>query len=139
VVGRIACGYLFDRLPPARVAFVFTLAPALGCAFLLTQELSFPLAAVAVLLVGLQQGSEVDVIAYFVSRCFGMRQYSSIYGTVAMLGHFGTVGGVVAFGVIFDLTGTYQVALMISVASFILASLSLLSIGAIPRHAEATA
>lgn len=116
--GRLITGFALDRWPPTLVAAVMTAVPAIGMTLLLIPTPSFALAAVAVLMIGLQQGSEVDLIAYFVSRRFGVANYGSIYGRVATFGAVGTAVGLALFGWIHDATGTYDWALVIGAAAF---------------------
>lgn len=116
--GRLATGFALDRFSPTVVAGVMTIVPAIGMALLLIPEPSFAVAAVAVLMIGLQQGSEVDLIAYFVSRRFGVTNYGAIYGRIATFGAVGTAVGLALFGWVHTATGTYDVALVIGAVAF---------------------
>jgi len=107
VAGRLACGYLLDRAHPQRVAFFFTLVPAIGC-FLLWHLTGSPLVAfLAVAAIGVQQGAEVDVFAFFVARRFGLVRYGAIYGWIQVAAWLSTIAGVLSFGKVHDLTGSY--------------------------------
>lgn len=122
LVGRIGSGLLLDRLPPRLVAMLFTAIPGLGCLLLvMSPELTPAIAFVAVVLVGLQQGSETDLLAFFTVRQFGMRRYSSIYGAGVMMGLVGTAIGVWFMGWIHAATGNYDIALWLGVGLFPLA------------------
>lgn len=116
--GRLATGLALDHLPPALVAATMTAIPALGMTLLLVPSPSFELACIAVLMIGIQQGSEVDLIAYFVSRRFGLAYYGAIYGRVATFGAVGTALGLIAFGWVHDATGAYDWALVLGAAAF---------------------
>lgn len=116
--GRLATGFALDRFPPALVATVMTAVPALGMLILLGGGSSFALAALAVLMIGLQQGSEIDLIAYFVSRRFGVAHYSTIFGRIATFGAVGTAIGLLFFGYVHDMTQSYDVALVMGAAAF---------------------
>jgi MFS family permease len=126
--GRVGCGYCLDRFPAPLAAAAFTFIPAFGCLILLLPEPSFGLAALAVMLIGLQQGSETDLLAYFVSRGFGIRKYGSIYGAIATFGALSTLTGLLLFGQIHDATGSYNIALMIGAAAFVLGAASFYAI-----------
>ena len=128
-LGRIITGFALDRVPPNLVGAVMTLVPAIGIALLMIPSPSFGLAALAVGMIGMQQGSEVDLIAYFVSRTFGITHYGAIYGTIAMAGALSTAVALVLFGKIHDVTGTYDIALMIGAAAFCMGAASFASIG----------
>jgi cyanate permease len=128
-VGRLVTGFALDRAPPNLVGTVMTLIPAIGIVLLMTPSPSFGLAALAVAMVGMQQGSEIDLIAYFVSRNFGLEHYGSIYGMIAMAGALSTAGALVLFGKIHDVTGTYDIALVIGAVAFCIGAAAFAAIG----------
>ena len=132
IIGRLGCGALIDRFPAARVACVFTLAPAMGCALLFTStpSLAFPAAA----LIGMQQGAETDVLAWFVSRVFGLRCYSATFGAVLGVGYAGTIAGVLLIGRIHDWTGAYDMAVIAAGAAFVCGAVAFLLIGTPRLH-----
>lgn len=119
LAGRLSTGFALDRFSPGLVAAVMTGVPAIGAMMLLAPEPSFAFAAVAVALLGLQQGSEIDLLAYFISRSFGLRNYSTIFGAIATAGALATAGGLVLFGEMHDATGNYDTALLIGSCSFV--------------------
>jgi predicted MFS family arabinose efflux permease len=129
LTGRVLTGFALDHLPAPLVGAFMTVVPAIGILLLMLPAPSFALAALAVGLIGLQQGSEVDLFAYFISRNFGVKHYSSIYGLIAMAGALSTAIALVMFGKVHDLTGSYQVALIIGGVLFVLGSLAFLAIG----------
>lgn len=137
IVGRLGCGALLDRLPAARVAAAFTLAPALGCALLFSGMPGLAFAAAA--LIGVQQGAETDVLAWFVSRVFGMRCYGAIFGAVLTIGYTGTIVGILLIGRSYDWTGDYDMAVIAAAAAFVLGALGFLLIGRPAHHAAEAA
>jgi len=76
MVGRLASGYLLDRLFAPRVAILFYGATALGIAILCAGT-SGPLALVASFLVGLGMGAEVESMAYMITRYFGLLAFGT--------------------------------------------------------------
>lgn len=106
-VGRLGGGWLLDRFDPRRVSFALTLAPALGFVVLLATSGMVPAALLAAAIIGLQQGAELDIFAYFVGRRFGVARYGAIYGALVGLGWIGNVGGLLGMGKIHDVFGTY--------------------------------
>lgn len=119
LVGRIGIGWLFDRLPAARVAAIVTLISAFGClSFLSATPMAF--VAFGVVTVGLMQGAETDVLAYFVARLFDHRHFSSIYGLQVTGGMLGTAVGVIGFGQLYDIFGGYDAVLTIGAAMLML-------------------
>ncbi len=136
IIGRLGCGALIDRLPAARVACAFTLAPALGCLLLFAGQPSFAFAAA--LLIGMQQGAETDVMAWFISRVFGLRCYSAIFGAVLLVGYTGTIAGVLLIGRIHDWTGAYDTAVIAAGGAFLCGALAFLLIGKPRFHVAET-
>jgi predicted MFS family arabinose efflux permease len=118
LVGRVLSGFALDRFPAPLVGAVTTLVPALGILMLMAPAPSFALAAVAVAMIGMQQGAEVDLFAYFISRSFGLKHYGTIYGVIAMAGALSTAVALVLFGQMHDATGSYDLALVIGAVLF---------------------
>lgn len=130
-IGRLAAGTLLDRFRPGVVTAIFLAIPAVG-AMLLGLMVHRPddwmVAAVAVFLIGLGHGAEADFIAFFTSKLFGMRFFSVIFGTMVVgVGTAIAVGGM-AFAALFDLNGSYQIAIFIGAAIFIAAALLALTL-----------
>ena len=80
ILGRFACGYALDRVPPHLVAVAALGMPAIGLFALASPfDMSWVLIG-AIALTGLAQGAEGDVGAMLTSRKFELRHYSLIYG-----------------------------------------------------------
>lgn len=79
VIGRMGTGYLLDRFFALRVAMCLFGSAACGIALLRTGVRSGPL-FFAMFLIGLGMGAEVDIIAYLVSRYYGLRAFGEISG-----------------------------------------------------------
>ena len=132
LVGRLITGFSLDRFPPQWVGAITTLVPAIGIVLLMIPEPSFALAAFAVALIGAQQGAEVDLFAYFISREFGVKHYGAIYGVIAMAGALSTAIALVSFGQIHDATGSYDIGLQIGALLFCVGALAYVWIGRQP-------
>ncbi len=78
VSGRIGVGLLLDRFPTTFVVVGTLVLAAAGALLLYVSGLAY--APLAVMLVGLATGAEIDPIAYLCSRHSGVRSYSAIYG-----------------------------------------------------------
>jgi OFA family oxalate/formate antiporter-like MFS transporter len=118
VLGRVITGWFLDRFFAARVAQVFMLPPIVGVA-LLAVGVSSPWAFVAAMLVGLAAGAEVDVLAYMVSRYFGLRHFGSIYATYFAVYAVGTSLGPLFTSSVMARYGAYSPALWSSAAALI--------------------
>ena len=79
LVGRLFTGWLLDRVAPARVSVLMLTIGAAG-AFLLAAAHSLPAGVAAALCIGFGSGGELDVIPYLLSRAFGLRSLSTLYG-----------------------------------------------------------
>lgn len=134
VVGRLACGFLLDRLPPAAVAVGFSLAPAAGMLVLATASSDPLTVAVSVALIGVQQGAELDLLAFFAARLFGLRRYASIYATTYAVSVIATSFGLIAFGLSHDRTGSYDAAMLLSAATFSFGALCFALLHKAPAH-----
>lgn len=136
IIGRVVAGFLLDRFWAPAVAFLFLTLPAISCLVLAQPDLPSPvLIGLSAALVGLAAGAEFDLIAFIVSRYFGMRNYGLIYSiqTVALL----LAGGLAppVFGRIYDASGSYASILYVSAALFLLAPLLLFTLGRYPNLA----
>lgn len=110
LVGRIGCGYLLDRYFGGRVAMAVCVATALGIALLWIRDPG-GLALGGAFLVGLGMGAEVDIIAFLMSRYFGLRSLGMTVGFA--FGAFVVAGGLgpLVMGFAFDRTGSYRAPL----------------------------
>jgi len=110
IPGRVGSGYLVDRYSAEYVAVYFFSGAALGV-LLLWSGATGIVALLAACLVGLGMGAEGELIAYLVSRYFGLRAYSEIYGYALISFTAGGVIGPLLMGISFDRTGSYNFAL----------------------------
>ena len=133
--GRIGVGWLLDRLFGARVAFVVNLATAAGI-FLLARANSFPVGCAAAALIGIGAGGEAAITPYLLTRYFGLRAFSTLYGlTWTFYAAAGAIGPVI-LGRAFDLTGSYSSLLItLAVALAFAAAMMLL----LPKYPTASA
>ena len=119
LVGRIGIGYLLDRFFAPSVAVWFFCGFALGI-FLLWSGVMGSGVLVAVVLVGVGLGAELDVMPYVVSRYFGLRAFGEIYSYTFAIFTLGAVVGPLLMGAGFDATGSYSLVL----ATFVMAALT---------------
>jgi MFS family permease len=110
LTGRIGCGYFLDRYFGGRVALVICLGAASGIALLgIGGTGGFALAGA--FLAGLGLGAEVDIIAFLMSRYFGLQSLGATTGFA--FAAFVIAGGLgpLLMGVAFDRTGSYRLPL----------------------------
>ncbi|MGB7762907.1 MAG: MFS transporter [Bryobacteraceae bacterium] len=132
LAGRVLTGWLLDRYFAPRVAVCLFALSALGT-FLLAGASSFSVGVGAAALIGFGMGGEGDVTPYLLSRYFGLRSFSTLYGfTWTAYAIAGAVGPVI-MGRAFDSTGSYR-ALLMQLAVMTLAAASLMLF--LPRYKE---
>jgi MFS family permease len=112
LLGRIVVGWLLDRFFGPRVAFVVNAITALGI-FLLARATSFPAGCLAAALIGIGAGGEAAITPYLLTRYFGLRAFSTLYGlTWTFYAAAGAIGPVI-LGRAFDATGSYASLLVL--------------------------
>lgn len=137
-VGALVTGALVDRFWAPAVAFIFACGAAAGaCILAFYGTLDAPIAAGAVLLVGLGLGAEIDVVAFLVARYFGVRNFSTLYGVAVFFIAISGAAGASLLGVAFDTFGNYDLALFILAGCFVLAGCCYLLLGPYPATDEA--
>lgn len=130
LVGRLATGWLLDRYFAPRVSFCLLALAAFGT-YLLAGAHSIFVGCASAALIGLGMGGEADVTPYLISRYFGLRSFSTLYGlTWTAYALAGAVAPVI-MGRVFDATGSYQGLLVrLSIVTVGAAALMLL----LPRY-----
>jgi MFS family permease len=132
LLGRIVVGWLLDRFFGPRVALVINLITALGI-FLLARATSFPAGCLAAVLIGVGAGGEAAITPYLLTRYFGLRAFSTLYGlTWTFYAAAGAIGPVI-LGRAFDATGSYSSLLILLAAALgVAAATNLL----LPRYSD---
>lgn len=121
LLGRVIVGALLDRFFGARVAFVVSLVTAAGI-FLLARAQSFPAGCVASAMIGIGAGGEAAITPYLLTRYFGLRSFSTLYGlTWTFYAAAGAIGPVI-LGHAFDSTGSYTSLLSLLAGALSLAA-----------------
>lgn len=129
IVGRIAGGWLIDRIWAPGVALVMISLPALACYLLADAQLTTGSARIAIVLIGMAAGIEYDLMAFLVARYFGMKSYGAIYGAQYGFFAFGAGLAPVVFGKAFDKTGSYHSVLLLAAVFLVLGAVALLGLG----------
>jgi MFS family permease len=135
LLGRVGAGWLLDRFFGARVAFIINLSTASGI-FLLARANSFPAGCLAAALIGIGAGGEAAITPYLLTRYFGLRAFSTLYGVTWTFYAAAAAIGPVILGRAFDSTGSYTSLLVILAAALALAAaMNLL----LPRYSDSEA
>lgn len=126
--GRLGGGWLLDTFRPQTVALVFTIVPGAGFILLLATDQMLWAAILAAAMIGLQQGVELDLFAYFVARRFPIAAYGTVYGALLGLSWIGNAAGIVGVGALHDRFGNYALAQAIGMAALSLGALLVWSV-----------
>jgi len=106
IAGRILSGWFLDRIWGPYVAVGFFVMPMIGIAILMSQA-SGAAPFVGAICCGLGIGAEIDLMAFFAGRYFGLRNYAKIYGTMFGMFGFGVGIGPTLSGISFDRLHSY--------------------------------
>lgn len=112
IVGRILAGYLLDRIFGRNVAIFFFMCPMIGIVLLAIGPVG-PIAVVGGLLCGAAIGAELDFMAFFVSRYFGLKAFGQLYGYMMCVLSIGSGLGATLMGLSYDRAHSYWPMLMI--------------------------
>lgn len=137
IVGRLTAGYLLDRINGGIVGGVSLLLPIISCILLLMYPGSVPISSVAILILGLSLGAELDAVAYLTTRHFGLFNFGVIFGTIAGLLAMATGVGPFLVSLSYDMTQSYFPALTAYIPACLLASALFFSLGRYPNFSEA--
>ncbi len=132
LLGRVGVGWLLDRFFGARVAFAISLITAAGV-FLLAKATSFPAGCLAAGLIGIGAGGEAATTPYLLTRYFGLRAFSTLYGVTWTFYAAAAAVGPIILGRAFDSTGSYTSLLTILAGALALAAVMNLFL---PRYTE---
>jgi len=134
LVGRLGVGFLVDHLFAPVVAASVMALTGLGLAMLALGGAAF--AAPGALAVGLAMGAEVDLIAYFTARYYGMRHYGRMYGLLYGAFLVGTGSSPYLIALIQAAAGAYTPALWMSAGLLGVASLLFATAPRFPQIAQ---
>ena len=125
-------GWLLDRFFGSYVALAINGITALGI-FMLARADGFVAGALAAGLIGIGAGGEAAITPYLLTRYFGLRAFSTLYGfTWTFYAAAGAIGPVI-LGRAFDVTGSYASLLtLLALALGIMALSNLL----LPRYSD---
>ncbi|TNF87352.1 MAG: hypothetical protein EP301_06980 [Gammaproteobacteria bacterium] len=129
LVGRLVGGFLLDHFWAPAVAATLLMLPAISMFLLQGADVSFSSTTLAIVLLGFAAGIEYDLLAFLVSKYFGIRYYAVIYGTLYAFFAAGAGFGPAIYGRVFQASGSYDAILNVSMWLFIFCSLALLLLG----------
>lgn len=112
IIGRLLTGWLLDRLPTRPIGVIAFLMPIISAALLIAAQQTPELAIVAVIVLGLASGAELDIITFVAARRFGQDVFATVYSVfMAVISACAGAGPVLA-GALFDQTQSYTAFLL---------------------------
>jgi len=129
ITGRLAGGWLLDRVWAPLVGFVILSVPAASLWYLGSGPLDVGHARLAIFALGFALGIEYDLVAFFVARYFGLRRYGAIYGLLYVCFAAGAGFSPMLFGHNHDVHGNFHAILWGSAGVLVVAAACFLGLG----------
>ena len=131
VTGALILGHLSDQHGRRRLlalsyhlrtlGFIVVLL-SMGVSFLGIPALGLAALLIGILMVGFSWNAVVSITAAFASDRFGVRHLGAIYGTMFAVMPLGSGLGAYLGGLLYDMRGTYDLAIMSNIVLLILAT-----------------
>jgi len=135
IAGRIATGALLDRVHGAVIGGVFFVAPAVGFASLMF--VGEPAIVFYAVTLGMAVGAEGDLVAYLVSRYFGLKSYAETNGWVYGCACLGLALGPLVFAGLYAIGGSYVLPWFAAIVLCLAAALLFATLGRYPKFEDA--
>lgn len=116
MLSRLAVGALLDRRDPRVVSSLVMLFSAGGAALLVLVPHATWAGILGTVLVGASLGAELDLLAFFCARLFGLTHYARNYGALSVFFYSGIFCGAAGFGALRDASGSYASSLWLATA-----------------------
>ncbi|MEO6717653.1 MAG: MFS transporter, partial [Novosphingobium sp.] len=108
IVGRVASGWLMDRISASRVVGFGVITLTVLPAMLLIAPGSVPLGMTAVIVAGMMGGTTTPANAYLAGKHFGPRNFGTFFSTINVGGAIGVGLGPLIANRVFDVTRSYE-------------------------------
>lgn len=129
LAGRVAGGWLIDRIWAPAVAFALLAMPAISCWLLAGDAVDPATAAAAIVLIGFALGVEYDLMAFMLVRYFGLRSYTVSYAILYVGFSLGAGLGPLLYARAFVTDGSYDRALVLTGGALVMVAASFLLLG----------
>jgi len=120
MLGRLVVGYLLDRLWAPGLAFVAMAVGGITCGLLTLPLLPVWVVVVAAFCLGMSAGGEWDALSYLTAREFDMKSYGRVYSLLVISVAVITAISPPIFGYTFDVQGSYNQVLLLSMFLMVL-------------------
>lgn len=115
VFARFSMGFISDRVGARRALSLCLIMTTLALVWLIFAREIWAFYIFAVVF-GLGYGGFIPLLTVIPSELFGVRSLGVVLGALMLYSTFGSIGGAPISGYIFDTTGSYNLALIISAA-----------------------
>lgn len=105
MLGQLSSAFLLDRINTPQIGVPYAAASFLGAVIVINFGFSVGIVLPAAFLLGIGQGAEIGIGAYYVSRYCGLKSYGELFGLVYGASAVGAALGPVVAGVLFDRFG----------------------------------
>lgn len=112
IVGRVAAGWLLDRVRLSRLMAVVMVAAA-GASLLYASSASGGVLILGAAIFGFVIGAEFDALGFGIRRYYGLRAFGTVFGLIFAAFQLGASFGVAGIGLSLDRTGSYALGLSI--------------------------
>jgi len=136
IAGKLLAGVLLDRVQSSFIPFVSFALPAVGYFLLLDRLDSDAALTIGVLTMGFAGGAGFQITTYLVSRYGGLKNFGKIYGAISSAIMLGTSLGPLASGLLFDITGSYELLLIGGIPVVLFAATMFIGLGPYPEFKE---
>lgn len=132
IVGKLATGWLLDRVQGSLIPFLSFALAIIGYALLIYGAGSKPALSLAVCMTGYSGGAGLQITTYMISRYAGLRNFGKIFGTISSAMMLGTSIGPVFAGHMYDISGNYSALLTLGMPAAFVCALCFVGLGPYP-------
>ena len=120
MLGRLLVGYLLDRLWAPGLAFVAMAVGGITCGLLTLPVLPVWIVVAAAFFLGMSAGGEWDALSYLTAREFDLKSYGRVYSLLVISVAVITAISPPIYGYTFDVQGSYNQVLLLSMVLMVL-------------------
>lgn len=135
IIGKLVTGWLMERFDAGLIACVTNSLMAVALIFLLEPFRTNTTIVLAMLIIGYSNGTKLQIWAYLTSIYAGMLNYGKIFGVMASVIALAGLGPILG-GVIYDMTGGYNLLIIVGIPISVIAGMLLLKLGPYPPWAR---
>jgi MFS family permease len=137
IVGRLCGGFLLDRLRANYVTGACLMIPSITGVILLNFPHSPEAVSIALVVMGLSLGTEMDACGYLTAQYFGLRNFGKVFGVICGLLALSNGIAPMAASFVYDHTHNYMAVLWLIIPATIASGLIVFCLGRPPERTDA--